>query len=283
MDTFNADDFINFDNFGDESSSALSTSTSDQTPQPTELSETQFKTANTEIAPQPTDSTEVKPKAISADQVTQNITDSIQIKSNPALDDQAPQPTEQVAITTIKSNTPADPPRIDPETVQTTEQAELFFVYELARRYRFFKYFNALENLNKEEIIDALYDALEEINEMTPQSDYTLLKLVSRGRRYRRVLILGAAKYCVITLISHWTSDGIDVTVEDLSVSSKLSDFQSLLSTISDQFTERLKELKAYDRLTIKTSTFSTGARRFATASVTTRVGRLVSSGRRIG
>lgn len=285
METFNSDDFLNFDNLNDESETSTVSDTQDTVPQTQESVTIKSSKENTDqVSIDTKDSLSAKTTTSNTEQIPQ-ATDSFKTQSSTETKDQINlQQSDNIEIITNKTNeTDAYPQRIDPKSVKTDEDAEAFFISEVARRYRFFSYLNALENLRRDEVLDALYDALEEINETTPQSDYSLLKLVTRGQRYRRVLILGAAKYCVITLISHWTSDGIDVTVEDLSVSSKLGDFQSLLSTITDQFTEKLKELKAYDRLAIRTSQFSTGARRFSTVSSVTRVSRITTGGRRIG
>lgn len=188
-----------------------------------------------------------------------------------------------IAIATIKDPT-KNSTKLDPDNIKTEQEAETFFLYEVVRRYRFFQYENALENLTKDEVIDAIYDTLEEINQTTPPTDYSLLNFVALGHRYRRLLILGAAKYSVLTLISIWTSNGIDVQVEDLSVSSKLSDFQQLFQTFDEQFKERLAYLKNYDRLVVRQTTFSTGLRKFSNRqTLSTRVSRYTSGGYRLG
>lgn len=222
--------------------------------------------------------TELNPE----DFIQLGIQEDLELSPEQDLDIVTQPSSDEIDIISVKSTSPAQPPRIDPDSIETISQAETFFYNEVCRRYRFNMYENALENLTKDEIIDAIYDSLEEINETTPQTDYTLLSLVQRGRRYRRLMIIGAGKYSIITLISHWSSNGIDVQVEDLSLSSKLGDFQSLLSTLQEQFAEKLKELKAYDRLAIKQSAFSTGRLKYGNINGYSRLSALTQGGRRL-
>lgn len=188
--------------------------------------------------------------------------------------------TDYAEINKLTKDEPAFAKRIPTEQVTTEEMALEFFYLEVCRRYRFLQYENALENLDKEEIYDAITDALEEINEYPPRSQRTLLDFVKLGIRYRRLLIMGAARNAVSTLVSIWTSNGIDVSVEDLSVSSKLGDFQSLLSTLTEQFEKALTEMKQKDKLCITSFTYSTGGRRFPrTTSFSTRISNIRKSG----
>lgn len=239
-----------------------------------------------ETTQEATEEVEINQTTIIEDTIPENIpSDEADIIQSPLQEPEvAPQPTDDdhIEVVHIKHTDSTNVPRVkDPET---ESEAETFFIAELNRRYRFLQYDNALNPLSYDEKLDGLYDALEEINQYSPQTDYTLLHFATVGRRYRRLLLIGAAKYCILTLVSHWTSDGIDVAVEDLSVSNKLSDFQSLLQTLTEQFNEGLSNLKEYDRLTVKSSTFSTGGRRFSQSSAMgRRASSLTSGGRIIG
>lgn len=247
--------------------------------------ETDDKETNIDIIDQPYDTVESFIGA-SIDEHTPIITEQITINSKVETEPKDTVPntsSEQIDITRIAGEPIIHPVRVNPKDIKTDEQAELFFIGEIDRRYRFQQYDNMMERLNQEEKLDAIYDAIEEINETTPQSSYTLLQMATLGSRYRRLLIIGAARNCIMTLISIFTSDGIDVSVEDLSMPNKLGDFTSLHSMLNEQFQERLKELKAYDRLTIKTSQFPTGSRRYGNRSgISSRVGYYSNNGYRI-
>lgn len=240
---------------------------------------------NIEFIDNPYDIVSTTVGAVTQDNVSA-IADQITINSKTETEpnDKIPNNLSEVSdITRIAGEPIIHPFRGNPKDIKTEEQAELFFIKEIDRRYRFQQYETMVERLNADEKLDAIYDALEEINETTPQSSYTLQQMATLGHRYRRLLIIGAARNCVMTLISIFTSDGIDVSVEDLSMPNKLGDFTSLHSMLNEQFQEKMKELKAYDRLTIKTSTFPTGARRYGNrGGISERVSYYTNNGHRI-
>ena len=171
---------------------------------------------------------------------------------------------------TIKVNVenPLNPPRIDLDELETEQDYINFYINETARRYRLFKYENQVDTINKMELEDALFDALEEINQYTPQTAYNLEYFAKQGRRYRKLLLMGTAKNALLTLISESASNGVDVSIEDLSMSNKLSDLQGLYDNLKEQFNETLEKMKGYDRLVIRRSTFSTGSSKFQTSFV---------------
>lgn len=107
--------------------------------------------------------------------------DDVNIVVNNGFQDQVPEPEDDLSITKVKSPASGVIPRIRPSSVTTAEQAESFFVAEVRRRFRFNLYDNMIDPLERVEIEDALYDALEEINQTPPFTGYTMLSLVQRG------------------------------------------------------------------------------------------------------
>lgn len=210
--------------------------------------------------------------------------DDVEIQVNRGIQDHYDGVDDYADIVKVKNPSNGIIPRIRPSSVQTTEQAESFFIAEVRRRFRFNLYDNMIDPLENVEIEDAIYDALEEINQTPPFTSYTLMQLVQRGSRYRRVLILGAAKYCLLNLGSIWAANGINVSIEDLSVDNKTSDMNSLYTTVAEQYQEALTQMKEYDRLAVSQSTFSTGSRKFgATGNLTSRVSTILRTGGRLG
>ena len=178
-------------------------------------------------------------------------------------------------------------PRIDPKSVETENQAFDFMYNEVLRRFRFNQYDNMIEApINKLEVEDAIYDALEEINQqLAPNTSWELLDFVKLGRRYRRLLFLGSAKNLLLMLLSHWTSNGVEVSIESFSVNDKTSDINSLYGEVKEVFNEQLQQMKEYDRMTVRYSTFSTGKRRYTSGynSIGMRTARIIRNGGMLG
>lgn len=233
-------------------------------------------------------------------------TDSFTAQATKVYPDTIPQPTESVDITKAQSNTDSYDtgigedlttlrhhhetgvlPRLDASKVETEDDALDYLYNELVRRFRFNMYDNMIDApLHRLEIQDALEDSLEEINEyIQPKTSWSLLHFVKKGRRYRRLLLLGAAKNVMLSMVSLGTSNAIEVTIEDFGVSDKTSDFMSLYNELKELFQEQLTQMKEYDRLAVRFSTFSTGKRRVgsSSSSLTTRVSRIVRQGGIIG
>ena len=182
--------------------------------------------------------------------------------------DQVDTPEDSMETTTTSDSAYTQPTRLDPDSVSSESEAITYFISELRTRYRFWEYDMLVENIRDVEMEYALYDALELINQETPATSYTLLDLIKLGTRYRYTLVVGGAMCCLRTLQSIWTANGMDASIETLSVDNKLSDFSSLYDSLREEFQERLEKLKAYDRLCVTQSTFSTGLyRRGSSAS----------------
>lgn len=191
---------------------------------------------------------------------------------------------DRVEVVSIKKVPSADSPRINPDDVKTEEHAIIFFESELVRRYRFFRYDNMIDNLTTDELEDALYDALEIINQTPPIWSGGLLDYVKLGRRYRRLLLHGAAYYALMTLWSEWSANGMNISIEDLAVDNKTGDIQTLMDAQWNVFQELLKEMKEYDRMALKVSTFSTGlySRNVGQSVYNTRISSIIRTGGRL-
>lgn len=232
----------------------------------------------------PEDEVTISSKQSNPDFYFHEIDDSVEVKPDILSEEVDSVPEETIEVLKIKNTSSETPRRIAPTSVKTEEQAITYFINEVNRRYRFNQYDNMIDKLEPIEIEDALFDALEEINQHSPATDYNLLHFVTTGMRYRKLLILGTAKNALTTLISIWAANGINVSVEDLSVDNKFGDMQSFKDSIVTEFNELLEAFKSYDRLAVSQSTFSTGARQYSkVGNFNFRVGMIVRNGGRIG
>lgn len=239
-------------------------SPSDQVEQPKDAIHTKATRTQTDSVPPPNDN-------INIAQV-----------QKPSFTDTIAQPEEDI-VTLKHSHDTGVPPRLDATKIETEQQALDYFYNELMRRFRFNKYDNMVDApTHRLEAEDALYDCLEDINSfIQPHTSWDLLHFVKKGRRYRRLLLLGAAKNLLLMLTSEWTANGVDVVIEDFQVDNKTGDIKDLYNELKDLFTEQLQQMKEYDRLTVKYSTFTTGKRRTGVGynSVVARTTRIIRSG----
>jgi len=115
------------------------------------------------------------------------------------------------------------------------------------------------ENLLKsaptqDEIKAAILDSLDQINANPPETQYTFEWVCSNGvdTRWYMLMIIGAARNIIFTIMSHWTHEGEDVTIGDLNAHNRLSDYQSLHDKLNTEFNERLEKLKTASQKYVK-------------------------------
>lgn len=115
------------------------------------------------------------------------------------------------------------------------------------------------ENLLKsaptqDEIKAAVLDSLDQINANPPETQYTFEWVCSNGvdTRWYTLMIIGAARNVIFTIMSHWTHEGEDVTIGDLNAHNRLSDYQALHDKLSTEFDERLEKLKTASQKYVK-------------------------------
>lgn len=123
------------------------------------------------------------------------------------------------------------------------------------------------ENLLKsppteDEVTGAILDALDEINATMPETHYTFEYIyTSKDPRWKTLTIFGAARNIIGTILSHWTSEGIDATIGDMQSPNKVGDYQSLYNTMSTEFVARIEKLKASSQRFVKGCASTNGNR----------------------
>lgn len=130
---------------------------------------------------------------------------------------------------------------------------------EVFNRTRFHMVENMLERPTDDEIDCALFDALDDINSAAPTTNFTIDKICEMtDKRWKRMLIFGGAKNTVGMLVADWTANGFDAQIEEFNVPSKLSDYSSLWTELTNQFNDMLDKLKKSTQKFAKMATYST-------------------------
>lgn len=148
----------------------------------------------------------------------------------------------------------------------TPEQIEQFLdtVVEKVRiRTRFDRFDDLVGDIvskpGRSEVVAAIYDAIGEINSYEPATGFTIEDFMGQpDTRWHRVLYLGASVNFIRTLVFDWTANGFGPQVEDLQIENKLPDYQTLLSTLEEQFKDLLEKLKTSALKLVRSSSFAT-------------------------
>jgi hypothetical protein len=90
--------------------------------------------------------------------------------------------------------------------------------------------------LSDDEIKQAIKSTVGEINSKVPVTNYTLDEMMNLGSAWEYLVLLGSSKNSIRTLIFNWTSEGVSIQDEIASVDSKLGDYNSLYSTMYEEF-----------------------------------------------
>lgn len=115
----------------------------------------------------------------------------------------------------------------------------------VVRQGRFDRLDTMICPINRDEIIDAIYNALDDINTYPPQTFFSLQDVMSqKDTRWKRILILRATANCIDNLLYQWTADGIDVVLGEFQVQDKTSAYQTLFDTMQTKFDDLLTKLK---------------------------------------
>jgi len=119
-------------------------------------------------------------------------------------------------------------------------------IKEVEDRYRFNLIENLLPRPAKLEKRVAVFDAVQEINSYPPQTAHTLEQIMDPNGdpRWIRLIYIGTAKNIVAMLVSDWTSNGLDASIGDLSLESKLDEYRTLQESLNTEFDDRLEKLK---------------------------------------
>jgi len=102
-----------------------------------------------------------------------------------------------------------------------------------------------IDNPEPEEYEMAILNGVEDINLFKPVTSYDLNELYSKGSRWMRLLYLATEINIYRLLVKDWVANGMDVDLGELSLASKLPDYQSLLADLEAKFQETLAQVKA--------------------------------------
>ena len=149
---------------------------------------------------------------------------------------------------------------------RTKEEIEKFLdklVEDIRVRTRYDRFDDLVGDIVKkpgrDEIVAAIYDAIGEINSYEPATTFDIETYIdSSDTRWKRILLLCASANFIRTLLFDWTANGFGPQIEDLQIENKLPDYQALLSTLEDQFTDLLDKLKHSALRFVRTSSFAT-------------------------
>lgn len=106
---------------------------------------------------------------------------------------------------------------------------------------------NILEAITDDEIGYAVLDALDEINSFEPETKFTLVDVwTQEDTRWKRLLLLGANKNSILTLLNDWTQRGFDVDIAngEIRQEDRRERINDLYSTLNDRFDDLLDRLK---------------------------------------
>lgn len=120
-------------------------------------------------------------------------------------------------------------------------------IQEVKLKARFDNIDDIVDLPSDDEIKAALFDTLDDINSLEPETNFLMRDILEMDdTRWKRVLTLGAAANTVQTLVFDWTHNGFEADLNNgVNVTNRLSDYQSLLQSLKDEFDQRLEKLKA--------------------------------------
>lgn len=119
-------------------------------------------------------------------------------------------------------------------------------IKELTARFRFPDADNLITAPSDLEQQVAIFDAVQEINTLPPETTHTLASIYDEyaDPRLKMLLFLGAGKNIITTLVADWTANGYSLALEEFNVEDRLDRYKNLLDLLSQQFTERLTNYK---------------------------------------
>ena len=119
-------------------------------------------------------------------------------------------------------------------------------IKEVKLKARFDNIDDIVDLPSDEEIKAALFDTLDDINSLEPETNFLMKDILEMDdTRWKRVLTLGTAANTVQTLVFDWTHNGFEADLNNgVNVTNRLSDYQSLLQSLKDEFDQRLEKLK---------------------------------------
>jgi len=103
----------------------------------------------------------------------------------------------------------------------------------------------------------AILSGVEDINLFKPMTQYSVESMYAKGSRWQRVLYLATEINIYRLIVKDWVANGMDVDLGDLSLPSKLGDYQGLLSDLESKFQETMEAMKSGGPI-VRSASFST-------------------------
>lgn len=114
-----------------------------------------------------------------------------------------------------------------------------------------------IKNPTPAEYERAILDGVEDINLYKPMTQYSVESMYAKGSRWQRVIYLATEINIYKVLVKDWVANGMDVDLGDLSLPSKLGDYQGILADLEGKFQETLEAMKSGGPVT-RSSSFVT-------------------------
>ena len=134
-----------------------------------------------------------------------------------------------------------------------------YFIGQVKKFGRFTAFDVMVPEPDDEEIYMAVFEALDDINSMAPQTHFTLDAVYENtDPRWKRLVVLGAAAYSLDFMIFELTANGVDVQIGEIQDASKLADISSLRGQVFEQFQQLLEKLKTSSQKFCRSFTYDT-------------------------
>lgn len=119
-------------------------------------------------------------------------------------------------------------------------------VSEVQKRWHFAQTDNILNYIpDCTDLEAAVWDGVDDINDFTPNTTFSVSQIFDNvDTRWKSLLYLASAKNIVQMLLNLWTQNGFDAVIGELNAPSKLGDYQSLYSTLVEEFDKKADRLK---------------------------------------
>jgi len=114
----------------------------------------------------------------------------------------------------------------------------------VASRARFDIPENLIVNPSPIEYEMAILDGIEDINNFKPLTSYSLENLIAKGSRWMRIVYLASEVNIYRILVKDWVAQGLDANIEELSLASRLPDYNSILSELEAKLEESVSRIK---------------------------------------
>lgn len=119
-------------------------------------------------------------------------------------------------------------------------------IQEVNLRYRLDNIDNLLAGPTDNEQEVAVMDALAEVNSFPPETQYAIDWVFGENGdpRVRNLVYLATARNVIRMLVSHWTSEGFSLSLEEFNVEDRLPRYEALMNTLTQQFEDQVLQYK---------------------------------------